>query len=369
MNNPYRKWTCALLAAAALATTPACDDGAGGPLALSGFTDAMISSFCDFFTRCSGAGDDLFFITGGGNAAQCRQRLREAMAAGGDVEPPTVQWEAAVSHGTATWDGQLASDCMAWMSSVACDDMDSGAFELAHPECQAILQGNLAAGAACHIDGECTNGWCDDSAACPGVCVAYVAAGTACDDSTARCGPGLECPPDTSRCTAIVPETVAQRGQACDDEIGPFCAYALFCGADGTCQQTVAAGSSCATAPDSCAPGTFCLPTDGVCHAPVMATAAGVECGEAILTFCDPLANLTCDDATGRCVALPSAGQPCADYQCAIGNYCTSLMDGMCQARQPVGAACDYDRMCQTDHCEGGRCVSAAEACGSADLF
>jgi hypothetical protein len=368
MKIGFRRWAVAILLAATVGGAASCDEGTGGPLTLDGFTDALIVGYCDFFTRCGGGGD-IVFLTGGGSSADCQRRMREAMAAGGDVEPPTAQWEAAVARGTASWDGQLAADCLGWMGSLSCDDMDSGAFELAHPECLSILEGTVAAGAACYIDDECGNGWCDDSAACPGVCVAFVAAGGACDDMTAHCAPGYECSAETSRCTAIVPETVAQNGQPCDVEMGPFCGYGLYCGSAGTCQQTVAAGGSCATAPGSCAPGTYCLPSDRVCHQPVLATAAGAECGEEILTFCDPLADLACDSMTGRCVALPGAGQPCVGYQCAIGNYCTSYMDGVCQARLPIGAACEMDRTCQTNHCEGGRCVSAGEACGSGDIF
>ena len=202
MKLGFRKWTVAILLAATLGGAASCDEGSGGPLTLDGFTDAMIVGYCGFFTRCGGMGADVLAITGGGGAAECQRRLREAMTAGGAVEPPTAQREAAVARGTASWNGQRAADCMGWIGSASCDDMDSGAFELAHPECQTILEGSVAAGAGCHIDDECSNGWCDDSAACPGVCVAFVAAGGACDGSSARCGHGYEGSMEMSRCEA-----------------------------------------------------------------------------------------------------------------------------------------------------------------------
>ena len=365
-----RNWAAATALASALGAATGCEEStAGGPPTLDEFTDAMIAGLCDYYTRC--IDNDRFLLTGGGSAADCERRLRETMAMGGDIELPTAQWEAALARGTARWDDRLASACLGYLAGASCDDMRSGAFELAHPECWTIPQGNVAPGAACHIDGECANGWCDDSAACPGVCVAFVGQGDACDGIGDVCAPGLQCDPTTTQCVILVPETYLQDGETCDEAAGPECGYARFCapGDPYHCGATSPTGPCSWPIREICAPGTACLASDEHCHELAMATTAGAECGETILTYCDPLENLTCDRSTGRCVALPANGEPCVYGQCAFDSYCDALVGGTCRTRQALGYSCANDRMCQSNHCEGGRCVPVSEACSSGDLF
>jgi hypothetical protein len=368
MRGNLQRWLGVLCLAGTLAGSAGCpEDGTGGPLTLDQFDDAMFGALCDYITRCPGGPDDeLWLLAGGGNAAECRDRIRRGIAMGGDIEAPTAPWSAAVGRGTATWDGTLAGNCLGALGSASCDAMASGAFIIENPECDQLLQGTVAASGACHIDGECSGGWCDSSASCPGTCVAYVARDGACNAMTAPCAPADECDPATSRCVAAVPETLAARGQACNVEIGPACAYDLYCDAAGTCQPGRGESESCATAPSSCGAGLYCLESDGSCHAPVLATALGAQCGDAILTMCDPLESLYCDEG-GHCATLPGDGAACVNLlMCAPGNYCAS---GTCHAKVPIGGACEGDNYCQSGHCEGGFCVSVADGCGDSSLF
>jgi hypothetical protein len=341
---------------AALLGGAACDEGeGGGDVTLAGFNDALIETYCDLMAECPAAIEgEMWLVAAGPGGCVARMRLVLANAWDG-FTPPTAQWEAMVARGTATWDEEAARSCLDQMVSGYC----GGSYD--EPlDCARMLRGTVAAGGACHGSEECNDGWCDDTAACPGVCVAYVAPGGECSDmGDLRCGLGYECV--DAVCVAETPRTLPGAGGECNPmDGGPRCQAGLYCdGTSLTCQAQSGEGGACAD-DDGCTGGMPCV--DGLCRSWTLATTVGAECGEATLTVCDPLSNLACDEAAGRCVTAPAVGASCAsNSMCALGAFCDDA--SICRAPLANDSACDNDSECQSLTCYDGVCRSPADAC------
>ncbi|MBN1774024.1 MAG: hypothetical protein JXB32_22385 [Deltaproteobacteria bacterium] len=367
-------WLLGVALSTGIAVSVACDDGDGpggdGQITLDEYDEAYIEVFCSFAARCPATGgDDLFYMTAGStDASTCVSRMREALALG--ASSPGVAFQAAVARGAGTWDAVLAADCFTLIRNAACDDFQTGAIDVDHPECADMFHGSVASGSACYLDIDCVDGWCDNDTACPGTCVTYVAPDAACGGiDGGRCGPGYTCG-DTGTCVPKTVAALADVGQACG-AVNTECRYGLYCDErTESCRAYLDAGAACGEGTAECTPGTTCHPTNLVCTRVQFSSAAGTPCGEGTATLCDVLDNLFCDPGTLQCVQLPGSGQPCyavgSFYTlCAAGNYC----DGeLCRTKLDDGAACELDHWCRSGECQG-TCRPVAESCDSSDMF
>jgi hypothetical protein len=61
----------------------------------------------------------------------------------------------------------------------------------------------------------------------------------------------------------------------------------------------------------------------------------------------------------GTCTSLPTAGQPCASGQCALGLRCVvpdGAMSGVCSVPARLGQPCTANAGCVSGSCEDGVC-------------
>ena len=358
-----------LLVAVAGMAGGSCDStpppGSSGPVALEDYERAWAELYCEQAQRCGvPVMDDIYYVfaeTGPG----CVERVLEALRRGNEMRSLAAPYQAAVVRGTATWDADLAGACLDAQRALPCFMGLLGAMDEHYPECRRLAEGLVAPGGACRFDPECSAGWCDTSAGCPGVCVAYATAGGACDDSI-RCPPDQDCA--SGACRPLEPEPFrrAGRGEACGDFLP--CAFGLACAAGtSTCVNAPGDGAACLT-DDSlpCALGHVC-DDDGLCHRVFLAAAEGAACGNDIYTGCDPVADLQCDEATSRCVPMPGEGQACtARRECVAEFYCGT--DGTCRRKATDGEPCsavDSGDACRSGYCDqrAGVCAPLGDAC------
>ncbi|NMC69579.1 MAG: hypothetical protein GYA57_05850 [Myxococcales bacterium] len=368
-------WLLGAALATGLAVAAACDDDGGpggdGEITLDEYDEAYIEALCSAVARCPAmGGDDLYFIVGGAtDASACVSRMRQALATG--TVSMGALFQAAVDRGSGTWDGALAADCFQLIRNAPCDDFISGALDVEHQECAEMFHGNVAAGAACYLNIDCADGWCDTSSACPGTCVAYAAPGAACGAAAggSRCGPGYDCG-DADTCVASTVVTMLDVGQACGDP-DTECRHGLYCDErTSSCRAYLGAGAACGEGTAECMPGMVCHPTDAVCSPVQFSATAGTPCGEGTTTLCDTLQNLFCHPSTRQCTRAPGDGEACLSLGlynlCGVGLYCGA--DSVCHAKLADGAACEDDSWCRSGECRG-TCRPLRESCDITDIF
>jgi hypothetical protein len=120
-----------------------------------------------------------------------------------------------------------------------------------------------------------------------------------------------------------------------------------------------AAGQPCDTILAPCALGLLCSSTPNGPTCVDSQLGLGAVCGSASGSSCAP--NLRCDLVSGRCVALPLAGEPCdAEGACAPSASCdTSQTPPTCTALGVAGAPCHAPTDCASHVCLSSLCVSA----------
>ena len=305
----------------------------GPPVALDAYCAQYTTLACDTAERCDCLSDF------GATRAMCRAFVAESCA--DDVTRP-------VAAGTFTFDPARAGRCLAAMATIASDcalsERDVLLFDASF--CDTFLVGARRAGEVCDDSDECLDPLrCHEDR-----CVALPGAGAPCL-SGARCADAHFCDA-TGTCRAQLP-----LGSPC--AAAPSgCASDLHCDAvSGLCAADIPAGGACGQAPSWCDSGLYCDARSSVC-APYVA--AGGECAHARWACAGAL---RCDEATSRCTPYPGAGQPCSpEGLCAGELFCGA--GAVCRAPVGLGAACDDDRACASDACDGGKCVEApSEMC------
>jgi hypothetical protein len=230
---------------------------------------------------------------------------------------------AALAAGTASLVGEAA--CLEALATLDCEEWRVAltTSPTPVPACAGVVRGQVADGAACRSDAECSSGRCEVGASCPGTCVA------------------LEPQPDV---------VGAPCGAATDDFA--FCAAPLTCGEGDTC---AAPGDLEAVCDDAtpCAPWLTCYAgTCGQYRAP----------GEPCFTTsqCDPRLpgpRLVCSG--GVCTEGPGVGAPCTEFVCGSGYCDTAALPPTCLAAPGLGAACAGGGLCGDGlRCDGGACVA-----------
>ncbi|MGV3625346.1 MAG: Dickkopf N-terminal cysteine-rich domain-containing protein [Archangium sp.] len=259
------------------------------------------------------------------------------------------------------FDAVGAQACIARFTGAQCDPY-------LQTSCTTASRGLVANGGACLIDGECANGWCKDSQACPGTCTAFtptgqpavmrsgedcertatavdgictalVAGGQSCAAADAglqerSCVDGFFCNAN-SLCEA---PTFVGDGGVCDNQ--NRCALGLSCEL-GTCAPFVGVGETCDFS-HSCKNDLECT-SDATCQRPGV---LGDLCGPSVRRSCNPA--FYCSPSLGTCVDRGGVDGGCTDLvsSCQAGLWCTgtqSAPDGTCQSPRGLGGACDYE--------------------------
>jgi hypothetical protein len=244
--------------------------------------------------------------------------------------------------------------------------------------CDLALEGTVADGGDCTLDMECIGPlFCKVDAACPGKCTARMPSGSTCKSSDG-CQDGLAC--DDKLKTCVVP---AKKGEACDNN-NPECTLGLFCQhteetLPGTCKEIseVLAGSegdACTFDGASwCKEGLSCVLENWTQAGPEAKcktkVGTGATCGVGIPNQC-PVdehcdADVTAGEWEGKCVPLPTDGEPCLTIeglqQCANYHVCDATSKN-CKAIERLDGTCNADDQCYSENCASGKCT-ATDAC------
>ncbi|WP_242343762.1 hypothetical protein [Anaeromyxobacter terrae] len=324
----------ALAAALAGCSDPKVDPPAS-PLdtsTIAAFCDSMLSVYAGKFQSC-------YHVTPAAAAAELDASYCRAQQAFADA-------------GRLSYDAAQAARCLAEMQTASCDQLwfwdDPGA-----PSCASVFAGHTSSGSACAVSEECAGGRCTAwTADCSGTCVAWLAAGEACDADPSGCGPGLACDAAQvpARCAAPI---YAGAGQPC----GAFgCDVGLWCDA-GTCRAKTSTGS-CTGGAEACVAGSICMaagPVDALC---VPLVGVGDACGTTAL--CGPGSHCA---TSGRCEADPGPGQPCAVSLWTDGCAASWCDAGTCRGYVAAGGACTDPAQCGPLSCVSGACVDDRAAC------
>jgi hypothetical protein len=271
--------------------------GNGGSIPIDELPGRVEATYCRVLVSCSYMPDE----------ATCREAFDLAGGMGTTV--------AAVKRGTATYDGQLAAQCL-------------GAFPsdcTARPElpfnCSDMLMGTVPAGGSCVQGIECAG---------RAECMKPPGCGDACCVGS--------CADHPMSCATACPD-----GTTCDGS---------------ACVPTSPVGASCTTS-SACTPPALCsFPVGswegGVCASPAASGAA-----------CDPTRTLTCvrpddycDTTTGTCTRRHAAGAACSSSdECAGDAPCKA---GTCVAASSVGGPCgdDVHTCLGMLVCSGGVCAA-----------
>ena len=337
--------------------------GSGGEVAIGDVAAKVAQAQCDYRLQCEPFQADMM------SQEACTAQVT-LMLESGDF----ARLVEAVEDGTVLYDGTKASSCISALKTTGCGEEPSA--------CDDVFTGTLALGAECTMREQCTDGYCDRSENCPGVCKAYKAGGEACsfDD---RCAPGYDCIDDICKTESDQPV-----GAACDEDQG--CEGLSACVADGpdsatgTCQTVVSLyklgeGASCdigdygaiyksgtvSSELALCKPELSCVidsldKETGAMEATCRKEAgSGEACGFGMPDQCPHGEYCTADPgedkSEGVCTKLPTAGQACTDHpgsqlNCELGLECSA--DGVCAAPKLIGESCTFDQDCASNYCD-----------------
>lgn len=342
-------------------------EGAGptGP-ALSELPAKVASAQCAAAEACFGPLFAVFL-----NGEDCATRVRQQIENGG-----FTAWQPAIDAGKASYHPERVQACLDSFTNGGCEALGSRESD----PCIAAFDGTVAAGGACTYSFECAGKtFCKADATCPGVCAPRLAAGEACkvDDD---CSEGLGCPAATKVCTKA-----GAAGDTCKGESAPDCEPGLLCyGNDdqqkraGVCRAfaqvfTGEEGAACSFDGSDgllCATGLSCafekVDAKGLHARCVKPVAAGEACHPGIPgmcpldAYCDvPPSGMGAPKLDGTCTSLPGDGEPCAKAvtaisTCAPGNVCEG---GTCRTVVANGAGCASDAQCWSGSCQSGKCA------------
>ena len=269
------------------------------------FRDQLATRWCDRQVRCGEVGAT--------DAQQhCALPAPLALTLRGAVDVPT-----AIAEHRLIFHPDNAAECLDAVKHAPCDAVQAAEDFRRH--CSGVVTAGVATGGTCWGDGECVGGRCIDPD-CGGTCTAFAF-------------PGGACVP-----TGGAPE------MSCDPSV-------QFCSPQGTCYRKETKGGPCA-ADDECLFALVCAA--GKCDDPPRVT-RGHACDGTL-----PCADGLYCDASGICLPLASAGQPCAQPDaCEAGATC---LDGACAPWLDAGGACVPGPTSQaggcpaTQSCSGGQC-------------
>lgn len=356
-----RNYMLGALAAVAVAVlVPACQQSADPGLPLEDFESDSNRAYCEKVLRCGG----VFALRYGGDLDTCLA----ARSASAGLSPANIL-AAGVADGRVFYDARAAADCLADYAVGECDPLGLGGW----PYCSAIGQGLVGVGETCTQDMMCASGWCDLTSQCPGVCGEPLPPDSACE-YTVPCAWHQAC--IDWQCVTFS-TAILKQGDACDgNSVSGLCAYGLSCDTvRGSCQPLPAMGEPCAWT-YGCAPGLVCSDS-GACQPVSSVSAAGQACDDNIGPFCDWSAGLGCrrdlDLAQWLdCVPFAQQGEPCEVFDTERGAQVSIPCDptkplrcdasGSCSRLGEPGAPCTTPSECLSKICDTdtSQCVAYA---------
>lgn len=175
--------------------------GGGGGIAVMDLEEKFAEATCDTFFRCCDDAERMaifgFLFPNGApaTAEECSAQL--AMQADGEFE---ARLQMSIDNGNVTYSASSAADCLEAMMGVQCG---TAVDPFTLTACQNAIKGNVADGAACEEDFECSSGYCTSDK----LCAAIPGAGQPCDG---RCTSGNYCDFQSGMCAALKAD-----GEAC----------------------------------------------------------------------------------------------------------------------------------------------------------
>lgn len=254
----------------------------------------------------------------------------------------------ALGAGTVSFDPVATDACHQRLAEDACAlplFFSSPSLPQALAACGA-LAGRVPVGGSCEASVECTDGNCDTSATCPGVCVA------------ANPGTALGSLGEGEACTTVICldlDDVASDNERCEQ-----CAEGLQCYQE-VCRPEWQVGEACDST-SACRPQGWCDTEQGVC---VRLSREGETCQSLGFTAPACEAGLFCyaDSLdTGTCVPLGGEGDPCVeDYHCPEPLRCLPNGPdsdlGTCGPPAALGSPCQENEDCQNGFCSQEVCA------------
>lgn len=266
-------------------------DGGGGSSSLQEFCSKAMLAMAQKQASCQGLPASV--------AAGLVQRMENAGLCS--------NWSKGVSASRVSFDATKAQACLTAIPNASCEALNNDLAGVSG--CGDAIHGRVANGGNCYNDAECVAGSRCNTDSCPGKCVSYVASGGDCTAS-AECTPGTVCA--LGVCAA--PKT---SGDCVSME---ECALGYRCSSEGQCVAKTKLGNACTVntmGQTDCQDLTYCTGNSPKC---TLYPTTGETCwtGTGEYNIC---LNSTCDQGTGKCVALLSIGATCTSMtQCASLN-------------------------------------------------
>ena len=338
----------------------------------TGVEDQLAKAWCQHLERCypfDSSEGLLVLLANRASETECETFVKRAL-----LRPEGR--DAGLAAGAYTVDAARLTACLAAIPT-ACGFDEPGIV------CQEILEGKVALGGACTSSKDCAGDAFCDTSGCEGKCAARGGAGATCDtsDACSNASAHLECTYEGSTCVPVEIVEGAAKGAECGDLHATDkvtlvrCATPLAC-AEGTCQDVIPDGGTCASDHSPCARGTACMPDDGgtppdgggdvtgTCRVPPFADTEGSACQpdwEAPSPmFCDPVKLLACVNGKCQRIGDGTEGARCLAGQdtpalCNTGLYCDRAT-ATCRPPQADGQTCESD-----DECVSGYCLYEAD--------
>ncbi|MDC0721266.1 hypothetical protein [Nannocystis bainbridge] len=183
---------------------------------------------------------------------------------------------------------------------------------------------------------------CEEDMCCPGACRVLGGAGPQIGDacSGSGCADDAFCARDPNTFLPTVCTARRKAGESCVDN-GNSCALELYCDfSESICRERTGEGGDCSSGWVECAEGLQCYSSDDGGRTCRTLPNEGQSCSTNNYPPCARLDN-TCDETSRKCVKLPTAGEPCLDWECQPYAECKpNAGSQVCVLRGGVDAGC-----------------------------
>jgi hypothetical protein len=208
----------------------ACDDVQAVPgLAPDLAPKALAEAICPAAYNCCSADQLMSNEQAGTDVATCETKTEAAF------KSHVANIKASEKKGRVVYDGLKVQDCVSFLKSASCTDLQMTGHFTGLPACASFITPLVDVGGACGQDFECRNAFCDRTGVAngqDGACRAFAKTGEACS-ADLRCASDLACDAGTSKCVtkpagAPAPANACFYSSACNYAGGDRGAYSLL---------------------------------------------------------------------------------------------------------------------------------------------